>query len=122
MTKRLHVLRDARGTPAVIISDVPVVNAAQRRELLALAEAAGLQPPITTRVHQPDPVAARARSTRASTPASLALKQPLITSPQGEHSSLWFLFDRRLTSGAVTPHSKRAVDRSTPSPYRLTGH
>ena len=46
MTKRLHVLHDTRGTPAVIVSDVPVVNAAQRRELLALAEAAGLQPPI----------------------------------------------------------------------------
>lgn len=46
MTKRLHVLHDTRGAPAVNISDVPVVNAAHRRELLALAEAAGLQPPI----------------------------------------------------------------------------
>ena len=46
MTKRLHVLRDTCGVPAAIVSDVPVVNAAQRRELLALAEAAGLQPPI----------------------------------------------------------------------------
>ncbi len=46
MTKRLHVLRDVHDIPCVIVSDVPVVNAAQRRELVALAEAAGLLPPI----------------------------------------------------------------------------
>ncbi len=46
MTKRLHVLCDQFGTPAVIVSDVPVVNAAHRQALMTLAEAAGLQPPI----------------------------------------------------------------------------
>ena len=46
MTKRLHVLCDARHTSAVIVSDVPSVNAAHRQALIRLAEAAGLQPPI----------------------------------------------------------------------------
>ncbi len=46
MTKRLHVLRDAQHTSAVIVSDVPIVNAAHRMALITLAEAAGLCPPI----------------------------------------------------------------------------
>jgi hypothetical protein len=47
MTKRLHVLRDAREAPCVIVSDVAAVNAAHRHELITLAEAAGLIQPIT---------------------------------------------------------------------------
>lgn len=47
MTKRLHVLRDAREAPCVIVSDVLVVNAVHRRDLIVLAEAAGLIQPIT---------------------------------------------------------------------------
>ena len=46
MTKRLHVLHDAYHTPAVIVSDVPSVNAAHRQALMTLAEVAGLCPPI----------------------------------------------------------------------------
>ncbi len=47
MTKRLHVLEDARGVTCAIFSDVLVVNAAHKHELLAVARAAGLCEPIT---------------------------------------------------------------------------
>ena len=47
MTKRLHVLRDAQGVTCVIFSEVAVVNAAHKRELIRLAHTAGLQEPIT---------------------------------------------------------------------------
>jgi hypothetical protein len=47
MTKRLHVLRDAQGVTCVIFSDVAVVNAAHKRELIRLAHTVGLHEPIT---------------------------------------------------------------------------
>ena len=46
MTKRLHVLRDSHATTCVIASDVASVNATHRHALVALAETAGLLPPI----------------------------------------------------------------------------
>ena len=47
MTKRLHVLQATDGAVCVIFSDVAVVNAAHKRELIQLACSAGLHEPIT---------------------------------------------------------------------------
>jgi hypothetical protein len=47
MTKRLHVLCDAQGVTCVIFSEVAVVNAAHKRELIHLAHTVGLHEPIT---------------------------------------------------------------------------
>ncbi len=46
MTKRLHVLKDACDVTCVIFSDVAAVNAAHKRELIALARMAGQCEPI----------------------------------------------------------------------------
>jgi hypothetical protein len=47
MTKRLHVLNDTGGLICVIFSEVAVIDAAHKRELITLARAAGLVDPIS---------------------------------------------------------------------------
>ena len=47
MTKRLHVLKDEHDVVCIIFSEVAVVNAAHKRELIRLAHSAGLHEPIT---------------------------------------------------------------------------
>jgi hypothetical protein len=47
MTKRLHILKGQRDVMCVIFSEVAVVNSAHRRDLIALARAAGLVDPIS---------------------------------------------------------------------------
>lgn len=44
--KRLHILRDARGTIAVVFSQFPAMTATAKRKVLAAARQAGLQEPL----------------------------------------------------------------------------
>ena len=44
--KRLHILRDARGTIAVVFSQFPDMTAAAKRKVLVAARQAGLQEPV----------------------------------------------------------------------------